>query len=104
MEIKGLGNPRLHLGQLITDDFYQHGWKLHFQSLRLSEGVETEFQQIANKLKWKRKKKLGNRVGKNICIMKKGPWQNGASKTRSLRRGVKLVFKSHYTGLMVCGK
>lgn len=55
VEVEGLGIPRFHFGQLVTDDFYQHGWKLHFQSLRLSEGVETEFQQITNQLKCNRK-------------------------------------------------
>lgn len=42
VEVEGVCVARLHLWYLVTDYLHQHLWKLHLQSLRLTERVETE--------------------------------------------------------------
>lgn len=50
MEVDRVSEARLHLWYLVTDDLHQHFGELHLQHLRLTEGVEAEFQQVPHEL------------------------------------------------------
>lgn len=50
VEEERVGEARLHLWDLITDDLHQHLRELHLQSVRLPERVEAEVQKTPHEL------------------------------------------------------